>query len=457
MQLAMGAWSSFRLLRNSSFSVLQATTRSCYYSSSSSLSSSSSTLSSSSCSSSRTDLSQYLLKGCYWREAPSCHPYIGPVFIDRTPDGRGRGLFASRHVLAGDVLLLSNAFAASYDDPHSLQLFTKLVSIVKNSPSALAQLYTLAGSNAQNDMVVPPVSLFEQHSAIELQENPEFDETRVMHIMNINSFEGELTSPPGYPVTKLTGLWLLPSFINHSCSPNASRLVVREAMIIHASRDIQANEEITIAYTDVMSPLRKREEALKDMGFGFRCECKRCVAERSVEQHLQEIGQRVHLLYDKAVDEVYSVVTNRDQSPSRPFPACMELSEIFDSLRKKMSSLDNLTSLQKQWILAGYSSTFLGKWLVTGYLTEFENVSDFVNSTAVELIEAMRETVPGMLRTLSFTTMLAMVAQRSDRNLALVHRLVNLAMDECIRVYGKQKPEVTVKLMEQSSEIVPFF
>lgn len=414
------------------------------------------------CSSTVADLSEYLVRGCNWREAPTCPDYVGPVFIDRTSDGRGRGLFASRDVEAGEVLLISNAFAASYNDSHSIGLFTKLVTIVRQSPLALRQLYTLAGADAQaqDSMVVPSISLFDpgiDPPAVAASENLQFDEMRVMHIMNVNSFEGELSSPQKDPVTTLTGLWLLPSFINHSCSPNASRLVVREAMFIHAATDIQEKEEITIGYTDIMSPLRRREEALQAMGFGFRCECKRCIVERSVEPSFKEFSERFHLLYGNAVEEVYSAMSTRKQSSLDSFPACMELFEIFDSLRKKLNSFDSLTKLQKQWILAGYSSSFLGKWLVTGYTTDFAPLSDFVSSTAVELIEAMKATVPGMLRTLSFTTLLAIVAQRSDQNLILVHRLIQLAMEECICVYGKQKLQVTIRLMEESSEIVPFF
>jgi len=50
------------------------------------------------------------------------------------------------------------------------------------------------------------------------------------------------------------GLWLLPSFVNHSCCPNARRLHVGDYLIVHASRDLKAGEEITFAYLDPLSP-----------------------------------------------------------------------------------------------------------------------------------------------------------------------------------------------------------
>lgn len=471
---AVGAWRkdlcrssrirvSGLLLQQGGRTPTRAVTR-CYSSSSFPISSSVASLASSCFSpslSSLVDLSEYLVNGCNWREAPKCPDYIGPLSIARTPDGRGRGLYASHDVAAGDILIISNAFAASYNDSHSIDLYTKIATIVKESPKALRQFYSLAGYDYHDDMEVPHVKLFDPNIPYTDRDPPanlEFDEKRIMHIMNVNSFEGELTSLNSQPETRLTGLWLLPSFINHSCSPNASRLVVGEAMFILASRDIQAKEEIMISYTDSLSPLKRREDNLASMGYGFRCQCKRCVAERSVQQELQDISQRYHELYDKAVDEVYSAVTAEVRPSGGKFPVCMELSGLYDSLTKKVSSLNNLTKLQRQWILGGYSSAFLGKWLVTGYCNGFVPPSNFVNSTALELVEAMKSTVPGMLRTLSFTTILATVAEKEEGQFfALAHSLVRLSLDECVRVYGKQRLDVTVKLMEQSVDIVPFF
>ena len=55
------------------------------------------------------------------------------------------------------------------------------------------------------------------------------------------------------------GVWLLPSFINHSCIPNASRINTgRDIMRVHATKDIDPGEEITIPYFDVLAPHRLR-------------------------------------------------------------------------------------------------------------------------------------------------------------------------------------------------------
>eukprot|EP00250_Pteridium_aquilinum_P008669 c18116_g1_i1 orf=454-1974(-) len=407
------------------------------------------------------DLSEYLMNGCKWKDAPKCPDYVGPVFIGRTPDGRGRGLYATRDVAAGDILIISNAFAATYNDTDRIEMYLKIASILKQSPKALRQYYALAGVDDHDNIEVPHVKLFDP-SIPNVDGDPnldlEFDEKRVIHIMNVNSFAGELKSSKTDPEMRLTGLWLLPSFINHSCSPNASRLVVGEAMFILASRDIRAKEEITISYTDAMAPLKRREENLGETGYGFCCQCKRCLLERSVQEYLKEISEHYHALYDKAAEEVYSVVTTAETPSVGTFPVCVELFGLYNTLVNKVTSLKGLTKLEQQWILGGYSCAFLGNWIVSGYATGFSPVSDYVSSTALELIEAMKATESGILRTLSFTTILTMVAQKEkEQYSSLTPSLLNLALDECIRVYGKQRLEVAIQLMEQSAGIVPFF
>ncbi|CAM8938992.1 unnamed protein product [Rhodiola kirilowii] len=76
------------------------------------------------------------------------------------------------------------------------------------------------------------------------------------------------------------GLWLLSSYINHSCCPNARRLHIGDHVIVVASRDIKAGEELTFAYFDVFKPLEKRREMLAT--WGFICRCRRCEFEERV-------------------------------------------------------------------------------------------------------------------------------------------------------------------------------
>lgn len=411
-------------------------------------------------------LSDFLLKGCSgWREAPLCPDYVGPVAVARTADGRGRGLFATEDVRAGSLLVISNAMAISHDDPHRILLLSKLISFAQENHNFMRRIYTLAANHSsQNDMAVPTMDFLTSKTSKEEEEEedddvPKLDPRRIMDIMLLNSFEGEFTSrDPVNPKTRFCGLWLIPSLINHSCHRNASRLVVGDAMIIHAAADICAGEEITITYVDVLAPLRLRQEASQAMKFGFSCNCRRCVLEKSIDPLLNDVSHAFCNLHNKATEEVHAAIFSQEPLPlESSFPACMELWNVFDTLHKRICSFDGLSKLEKQWILAGYSSAFLGKWLVTGYSTGFADRSAFVNQTVVEFVEAMKATIPGLLHTLSLITLLVGIAQRMEGNEAAARKLFKLGLGECSCVYGKQKLDVLVKLMKQSTEVIPFF
>ncbi|GLJ51315.1 hypothetical protein SUGI_1091240 [Cryptomeria japonica] len=92
-------------------------------------------------------------------------------------------------------------------------------------------------------------------------------------------------------VIEQCGFWGLPSFINHSCFPNAKRIVIGKAIFIIAVRGIAAEEQITVPYTRSLYPLVVRERDFTPLG--FRCECKRCVLERSLDPSLQELSPTI--------------------------------------------------------------------------------------------------------------------------------------------------------------------
>jgi hypothetical protein len=406
------------------------------------------------------DLSEYLLNGSDPNKAPKISDFIGPLRIGRTSDGRGRGLFLTRDVSMGDILIASNAFSAAYDDENNEKMYAKVAAIVKGSPRAIRQLYSLAGgpsltnSRASDvpkielfDPTIPDVELFDPAEKIA------FDDARITHIIQTNSFSGKMGVAGvqrNGPETKINALWLLPSFINHSCSPNTSRLLVGEIMVFVAAKDMKAREEITICYTDCMVPLRKREGVLERTGGGFHCKCKRCSLERSVDEELRDITDAYLEHYDKAAEEVYSVATTRAQGS---FSSSKELALVFDRLKKKLDTLEILSKQEKRWILGGYSNGFLANFLTLGYTQDFNEPDRFANSMAMEVVIAMQETVPGFLRTLTLAVMLATISTKPDYRSVMVQ----LAMDESVRLYGKQRPDVIKHMALQAIELVPFF
>ncbi|XP_004514157.1 histone-lysine N-methyltransferase ATXR4 [Cicer arietinum] len=72
-------------------------------------------------------------------------------------------------------------------------------------------------------------------------------------------------------------VYILPSFYNHDCDPNAHIIWIDSAEAkLKALRDIDEGEEMRICYIDASLNRDARRELLF-RGFGFQCNCSRCL------------------------------------------------------------------------------------------------------------------------------------------------------------------------------------
>ncbi|XP_043551361.1 histone-lysine N-methyltransferase SMYD3 isoform X1 [Chiloscyllium plagiosum] len=71
------------------------------------------------------------------------------------------------------------------------------------------------------------------------------------------------------------GLYPSMSLLNHSCDPNCVIVFDRKQLQLHAIRQIQADEELTISYIDVMATSPERRRQLETQ-YCFTCDCVRC-------------------------------------------------------------------------------------------------------------------------------------------------------------------------------------
>ncbi|CAN1772651.1 Histone-lysine N-methyltransferase ATXR4 [Linum perenne] len=73
-------------------------------------------------------------------------------------------------------------------------------------------------------------------------------------------------------------VYLLPSFYNHDCDPNAHIIWIDNADAkLKALRDVEADEELRICYIDASLDHGARQSVLLQ-GFGFECNCLRCLS-----------------------------------------------------------------------------------------------------------------------------------------------------------------------------------
>ena len=81
-----------------------------------------------------------------------------------------------------------------------------------------------------------------------------------------------------------TAVYLLPSLLNHSCSPSLEPVwrTGDSQVAFLTRREVSAGEELTVSYVDADAPVGERQEALSH-GYGFECRCAACVEEMGGE------------------------------------------------------------------------------------------------------------------------------------------------------------------------------
>ncbi|XP_050374071.1 methyltransferase FGSG_00040 [Argentina anserina] len=259
------------------------------------------------------DLSEWVANG-FRAKPPEAAEYIGAVEMRRSGI-RGRGLFATKNMEAGSLVLISKAVATErgilpgHDLDENAQLvmwknFTENVLDSVTKCSRICSLIsTLSSGEDEDELEVPAIDVFKpEFEQIGNSEEKKVDASRILSILDVNSIvEDSISSKvlgknsDYYGV----GIWILASFINHSCIPNARRVHVGDYVIVHASRDVKAGEELTFAYFDVLNPLEKRNEMSKT--WGFRCNCRRCKFEAELCSRQEGVGE-IEMGLDRGLD-----------------------------------------------------------------------------------------------------------------------------------------------------------
>ena len=84
------------------------------------------------------------------------------------------------------------------------------------------------------------------------------------------------------------GVFPLASLFNHACTPNMSKVLLKDWVLLRAAREIEAGEELTQFYCDIRMPVEMRQKELQDL-FGFHCGCHRCRFELSLQKTEQDL------------------------------------------------------------------------------------------------------------------------------------------------------------------------
>ncbi|KXH47495.1 TPR domain-containing protein [Colletotrichum nymphaeae SA-01] len=213
------------------------------------------------------------------------------MFTVRQAIGKGLGVFASKPILTGQRILTDQALLT-------------ITSSDSNSILRQAQLLSTAGRDSLLSLSTNPSksSVFSWLESIWRSKSAPQDTVSNHTILNIfrnNNFNiGNQTQALFPQVARL----------NHSCVPNAQGNFHKDlnAFTIHATRNIEPEEEITISYLDEHLGLRQsRQTALHD-GYGFTCGCSACSTTTSSEAgevRRAEIQRKLELFAEAASED----------------------------------------------------------------------------------------------------------------------------------------------------------
>ncbi|XP_057827979.2 methyltransferase FGSG_00040 [Cryptomeria japonica] len=414
------------------------------------------------------NLSAYFLNGCRGKDIPEVSNYIGPVIIKKS-SVHGRGLFASKEFEIGDFVLVENAIAVSgiyrrltaiagKENPSRMidrlkqDTVEKAISCAMGSPRILRQLQDLTNSSWLNETDVPEMEAFKINNGSwnKFGENPEnlhlnpFELRKAMEFNALIIYITQEEDNPGEPdlsskgwvfnmkrITERCGFWGLASFINHSCFPNAKYMVVGKAMFIIAVRRIEAGEEITVPYCRTLAPLVRREKYCTQMG--FRCECKRCVFERSLGPSFLKLTNEILASHRWLMGDLANGLTNVS---SRDMESLVEL---LLQLKKfgadgEKKHLINASFVHVYYFVLSSAMVYVSVQVLSRLLP-----------TSMEVAEAIQHAVPGSAASLDLFRLLPKV--QMDLHL-------EKATEDGITIIGKQKARVLKTLVASKIDAV---
>jgi len=402
------------------------------------------------------DLSKHLLSGCEG-SLPECSDYVGPVEIKISTTTGRRGLFVTRDVGVGELLLVSNALAIVRSDTTSLEnfeacpsrsnasfrddLLVKIYCLVLKSPKWLQHLSCLSDSECPGNEKLPPMDLFRsggKWGETKLHSAQDMSVRRVMGLLLQNAIDesGCCTQPA---LTKSStkeqqgqflGLWALPSFVNHSCTPTSARLHLGDALLLHASRQLEAGEEVTFTYVNSMLPLQIRQEFLEQDSWKFQCTCARCELETRLKESLEHIGKHFQSLW--AVNETFIPGTSET----------LDMANIAIKVEHLLKA-NGSYAYEQQLIRASF---FIAYWF--GYLNLERMGKHALKLPPPEMvIDATTAAAPGDGNALVFAAFWLKKFEDQGASKLVVNDVQNRAMLIFKCLYGKQKSSVLKKLM----------
>ncbi|KAF3923141.1 hypothetical protein ABW20_dc0107877 [Dactylellina cionopaga] len=268
--------------------------------------------------------------------------YTLPVYA-KSSEINGNGLFTKKDTKMGGLLFCVRAFAnckgkeengvSLIIDPEEMRvgqssgafLGNVVIDKLGRVPSVLPEILKLHssfdrkadGGGDDKDESVPIIDSFiikdisRLNSFSSCSYSDEFPEMRISSYFELQTLQKEQTQnqkTKENPFDPNCGLWILPSYMNHSCVPNARRVILGDMMILRAAVDMPKDTEILISYTDPKLDYETRREMFQT-SWGFTCTCPLCIFQST---------PGIEAPIDNIMSQMYEIITRVNQdTPSK--------------------------------------------------------------------------------------------------------------------------------------------
>ncbi|KAJ4377321.1 hypothetical protein N0V83_000146 [Neocucurbitaria cava] len=369
-------------------------------------------------------------------EAKKRHPpvldhatYFGPIEVKETQD-KGRGLFATKAVRAGDLLLCEKAFgyidAHGYDDGRPKITVTTYTEKENRFIRARTDLVRLIVQKIHRNPSLVSAFTAMHHGSYQtantcvVDGKPIVDTFLTQRIVSLNVFNYELSSlithkrlrSMKHTATHSWGIWIKASTINHSCTSNAYRSIIGDMMIVRARQDLEPGTEITISYCGSEEDDEKiMQEQFEE--WQFTCACAICQDEQQTEASVLA-GRRQLMdklddacgstsrpdIQTEAVEQLLRALKNTYTRPANEVPrmrlsqAQLLLAYVYNAQNKmdKVFKFVDETLISFGFILAGLDSTRVSFKIIKWGLVEDQHVEVFrLAQEAFEKIQARED------------------------------------------------------------------
>ncbi|KAH8102867.1 hypothetical protein BXZ70DRAFT_969358 [Cristinia sonorae] len=255
---------------------------------------------------------------------PEIASYTGPVQVKTSKKGL-RGVFLTRAVKAGELLVLSKPIASCFtEDNPNMARETFIAHNLLTNVIGSRNDYAIIDITIQRMWDDPNLArtLQSMHAGDSLpttEYNPtpspapplshprvpcvDIDISRIEALCSLNSFDtvggGDLERGPvtNTILQPAPALYDLPSFCNHSCIPSANRYFFGDILVLRASRNLKEGEEVTLNYCLSTLPYQERADLFKNK-WKFVCKCNLCEADRADTQAERDARARIREMPD---------------------------------------------------------------------------------------------------------------------------------------------------------------